>query len=142
MTLKNIKIILLIFFLSFSVLTVCLAKSPLNPDASAEMSWQGDVFAFHAGFDETATVGEIVAAVIKGFLGLLGIIFIVLMIYAGYLWMTAAGNEEDIKKAKDLIKAAIIGLIIIVAAYSITHFVFEAMSGPGGGNPEVGGSGD
>ena len=88
-----------------------------------------------------ASVGEIASAVIKGFLGLLGIIFIILMVYAGYLWMTAAGNEDDVKKAKDLIEAAVIGLIIIVAAYSITHFVFNALSKTGAsGKPEIGGS--
>lgn len=87
-----------------------------------------------AGYDASATIGSVVAMVIKTFLSLLGVIFVVLLIIAGFNWMTAAGDEEKINKAKDTIKAAIIGLIIIVAAYSITYFVFDNLPGSGGGS--------
>ena len=75
----------------------------------------------------------IIGGVIKGFLGLLGIIFLVLMVYAGYLWMTAQGNEEQVTKAKKMITNSIIGIIIIMAAYAITQFVVNAVSTVGGG---------
>jgi cytochrome bd-type quinol oxidase subunit 2 len=84
-----------------------------------------------AGYDPNVTVGLVVAGVIKTFLALLGVIFVVLIVVAGYNWMTAAGEEEKINKAKDTIKSAIIGLIIIVAAYAITYFVFENLPGSG-----------
>jgi len=58
---------------------------------------------------------------------LLGIIFIILMIYAGYNWMTAQGEEEKVTKAKTTIQRAIIGLIIVVSAYAITAFVFKSL---------------
>ncbi len=78
-----------------------------------------------AGF---STSGEANPAVIIGnivgyALGLLGIVFVVLTIYAGYLWMTAQGNEEQITKAKKMITNAVIGIIIISLAYVITSFV-------------------
>ena len=79
------------------------------------------------------TLAGIVAIAIKAFLGLLGIIFLVLIIYAGYEWMTAQGDEEKVTKAKDTLSRAVIGLIIIIAAYSITYFVFNALPGGGGG---------
>lgn len=69
------------------------------------------------------TFAETIAEIIKVVLGFLGIIFLVLIIYAGFLWMTAAGNEERIKKAKDIMIAAVIGVAIILAAYAITVFV-------------------
>ena len=81
-----------------------------------------------AGFGDAELAG-IVATVISTFLGLLAVIFIILMIIAGYSWMTAAGNEDKVSKAKDTIKRAIIGLIIIIAAYSITYFVFRNLPG-------------
>ena len=65
--------------------------------------------------------------VINAILGLLGIIFLVLTLYAGFLWMTAAGNDEQVTKAKSILTAAIIGVVIIVAAYAITNFVLEAV---------------
>lgn len=69
--------------------------------------------------DITTRLGEI----IKVALTAVGSVFFLLIIYAGFLWMTARGDEEPITKAKDIIKAAIIGLAITVAAYSITAFI-------------------
>lgn len=66
-----------------------------------------------------------IGAIVGSLLGLVGTVFVVLMIYAGVLWMTAAGEEEKIKKSKDLIIGAVIGLVIIFSAYAITSFVLE-----------------
>ena len=67
----------------------------------------------------------IAAMVIRGALSLLGIIFFGLVVYAGYLWMTAGGNEEDAGRAKKLLTQAVIGLCIVLAAYSITIYAFQ-----------------
>lgn len=58
-------------------------------------------------------------------LSLLGIVFIILMIYGGITYMLARGNEDQTKKAKSLITQAIIGLVIVLAAYAITFFIFK-----------------
>lgn len=86
----------------------------------------------------TGGLPYIIQVVISAFLGLLGIIFLVLIIYAGFEWMTAQGDEEKVTKAKDTLTRAIIGLVIITAAYSITYFVFSNL--PGG--PGSSGGGD
>jgi nitrogen fixation-related uncharacterized protein len=69
----------------------------------------------------------IIVLVINSILGLLGVIFLVLIIYAGFLWMTAGGNDDQVGKAKGLLINAIIGVIIIVAAYAISYFVLSAI---------------
>ena len=69
------------------------------------------------------------ANIIKMALGVLGTIFLVLTVYAGFLWMTASGEEEKITKAKDILKASIIGLLIILTAYAITSFVISNLVG-------------
>jgi len=79
--------------------------------------------------EATGGLPYIIQTVISAFLGLLGIIFLVLIIYAGFNWMTAQGDEEKVTKAKDTLTRAIIGLIIITAAYSITYFVFSSLPG-------------
>ncbi len=61
-------------------------------------------------------------------LSFVGLAFFVLMIYAGFLWMFARGNDQDVQKAKDLIQAAVIGLIIVLAAYAITMFIGNALT--------------
>lgn len=69
-----------------------------------------------------------VAAVIAIFLGLLGIVFVILIIYAGYLWMTAQGNEEQAKEAQTTIRNAIIGVIVIGLSYALTAFVIGQLT--------------
>lgn len=70
------------------------------------------------------SLAEITGTAVNAFLGLLGVIFIILIILAGYNWMTARGDEEKVTKAKDTITRAIIGLIIVVGAYAIWRFIF------------------
>jgi len=70
---------------------------------------------------------DIVGKLINIFLGFLGVIFLVLMLYAGFLWMTAQGEEAKVKKAKDMITQAVIGLIIVVAAFAISNFVLASL---------------
>ena len=49
------------------------------------------------------------------------------LIYGGYLWMTARGNEETLEKAKKIIRGSIIGIIIVFSAYAITYFVISRL---------------
>jgi hypothetical protein len=73
---------------------------------------------------ETSTdLGSIIGLVVKISLGMLGVIFIVLIIYSGFTWMMAAGEEAKVTKAKDTIRRAIIGLIIIVSSFSFWLFI-------------------
>ena len=68
-----------------------------------------------------------IAYVIEVLLGFLGVIFIILIIYSGFMWMTSAGNEDRIDKAKKIMTSAIIGLAIVLAAYIITHFIIDKL---------------
>jgi 4-hydroxybenzoate polyprenyltransferase len=64
-------------------------------------------------------VGQVIGIV----LSFLGIIFLILIIYAGFKWMLAQGNESEIEKAKQIIIAAVSVLIIVLSAYAITEFI-------------------
>lgn len=87
----------------------------------------------------------IAARIIRTALGFLGIVALVLILYGGFVWMTAGGNEENIQKAKKILVNAAIGLIIILSAYAIASFVIRALTqattGGGGGGGEGGGPG-
>ncbi|MFA5359823.1 MAG: pilin [Patescibacteria group bacterium] len=69
--------------------------------------------------DLTNRIGKIIS-VANSFLG---VIFLLLMIYAGFLWMTARGNEQQLEKAKNIIIYSIIGLAVVLAAYAITQLI-------------------
>ncbi len=60
--------------------------------------------------------------------GILGTIFFALMVYAGVLWMTAAGDPKRVDKAKDILKSSVIGAVIVIAAYVITNAVFSGLT--------------
>ena len=78
-----------------------------------------------AGYVTTSDNGLIsaIGGYITVAMGLLGVGFLILAIYAGILWMTARGEPKDVKKAKDILTTAVVGLIITVSAYSLTKFV-------------------
>jgi len=110
----------------------CLALSPMAiAPANAQNLWDpngADVNAFNnIGFSQKDP-RVIVANIIKILLSFLGTIAVVLIIYAGFLWMTAGGKPDGIKKAKDIMSTAVVGLIIILISYGITRFVTTALS--------------
>jgi len=80
------------------------------------------------------TLSETVGSIIKVVLSLIGVIFLILTLYAGVLWMTAAGEEEKVTKATKILQFAVTGLIIILTAYSITWFVVGALTGATSGS--------
>ena len=68
-------------------------------------------------------LADVIGRAINIVLGFLGIVLLCLFLYAGFLWMTAAGDEKKVEKAKEILKNAVIGIIIILIAYAITAFV-------------------
>lgn len=70
---------------------------------------------------------QIVALIIKIILSFLAIIFVALIIYGGFTWMTATGNQERVTKSKDIILNSIIGIAIVIAAYAISFFVLQQL---------------
>jgi hypothetical protein len=75
----------------------------------------------------SGSLPTIAGNVIGAGLSLIGAAFFVLMVYAGVIWMTARGKEEQTKKALDTIIAAAIGIIIVLASYALTRFVFGSI---------------
>lgn len=62
---------------------------------------------------------------VEGLLGLVGVLFVILIIYAGVQWMTAGGDATKVQKAKSIIIRAILGLIIIMGAFIITNYIIK-----------------
>jgi len=97
-----------------------------------------------AGFETNVTettLSETVGKALEAVMSFVGVIFLALAIYAGILWMTASGNDEQVTKAQGILKMATIGLIIVIGAYSITYFVstlvFGSITTGGGVGGEV-----
>ncbi|MFH2063452.1 MAG: hypothetical protein ABIJ46_04885 [bacterium] len=80
-----------------------------------------------SGIDRIGGLGALTGTVLGRAIGLVGVIFFVLMIYAGVLWMTARGNDEQVQKARSIMTGAVIGMFIVFAAYYILDFVLGAI---------------
>ncbi len=127
-------------------LVLFLPQSTLAIDLGTGLAREA---AKEAGFDPNTTetsFAETLGDIVRAALSFVGVIFMILMVYAGFMWMTARGEEDKISKAQNIIRAAIIGLIITVGAYSITSFVVprlidRASGGSTGSSSPAGGSG-
>lgn len=75
----------------------------------------------------TRDIREVIARIINVAMGLLGIVAVVIILAGGFMWMTAAGNEEKVEKAKKLIFSGIIGLAIILTSFAIAQFVIRSL---------------
>jgi len=133
--LKKYSLSLMIIVIVCFLFPTTLKAQLLSPDLSKKI----EDSAYATGKDSftVSDPGVVIATVIKAFLSLLGIIFIVLVLIAGYNWMTAQGDEAKVTSSKKTLTRAVIGLLIIIAAYSLTHFVFKSLdniSGTGSGS--------
>ena len=72
------------------------------------------------------TLANILGAIIFWFMTLLGLIFLGFMIFAGYLWLTARGNKEQVDKAHQILTQSIVGMAIILGAAAITSLIYLA----------------
>ena len=88
------------------------------------------------GLDKTAQAAKLpnqgniniaqqIGLIIGVVLSFIGVLFLILMIYAGFMWMMARGSDQEIVKAKGIMTAAIIGIVIIFSSYAITKLVLN-----------------
>lgn len=76
---------------------------------------------------------NVVVAIISLVLGVIGFLFLILILWSGYLWITAYGEEEKAKRALGIARTAIIGLFLVFMSYAITIFIFTALTRSAGG---------
>jgi len=74
--------------------------------------------------DPRAIIGRIINVA----LGFLGVIAVAIILFGGFKWMTAGGNEEKTSEARKLLAAGVIGLVIILASWAIATYVINALS--------------
>ncbi len=119
-----------IFIIFITILLAGVIFNFLKPTQAGDPSY---------GLNETAKTAEIpitenpnpfpemIGSIIGWALGILGSIFLVIIIIGGYLWMMAAGNEEKVRKAKMLIGAALSGIFIIFVSYAVAGAIINAL---------------
>lgn len=84
-----------------------------------------DVYETEGKLEES--LPQAVGNVISIALSFIGVILLIIIVYAGFLWLTAGGSEEQVGKAKKLIKNGVIGVAIALSAFIITSFVVRSL---------------
>lgn len=120
------------FFLIFFIFTLFIVAKNVFADGG-ESTLAGLKTAAETGYDvsgidddESGIVTNIpkaIGKIVGIFLQFVGTIFFLLMIYGGFTWMLARGNEQSVQKAKDIIEASIVGMVIVFAAYAFVAFI-------------------
>jgi len=117
------------------VMTVSLMALPLITNAQTAENLFDLNAAGNIGLGD-APLKDTVNAIIKVILGFLGLLAVIIILWGGFIWMTAMGDETKTETAKKLIIAGIVGIIIILAAYAIAAFVITNI-GNATGLPDV-----
>jgi len=123
----------------FAFLTICFLTILLSPQiilaadcTSADCALKGlDVTATNAGFGakEKRDIPTIIGEAINYIFGVVGVIFLTIILVGGYLWMTAGGNEEKVAKAKGFVINGVNGMIVIFLAYALVYVMLASLGG-------------
>lgn len=122
---KKIKKLIVVLPNLFSFLSFLLLPKNTRAQGIQDAFSNMHEVAKKGSYKET-TINILASDIVQLVLSALGTLFVVFMVYAGYIWLTAAGNEQKVSKAKTILFQSIIGLIIVIAAYSISYFVISA----------------
>ncbi len=113
--------------LSASLLVPSVAMAQLDP-GSTGLTAAAEGSGLTGGCSSSGCIADVIGRIINIVIGFLGIVLLCLFLYAGFLWMTAQGDEKQVAKAKQLILNAVVGYFIIGTAYALTSFVLSNLA--------------
>jgi hypothetical protein len=113
--------------LSQVYLLVPLAMKAFDGGLSGAEATMSDISGVVDEYKTSGGLAEVVGNVVSVLLGTLGIVFLLFVVYAGFLYLTDQGEGKKAEKARKLLTTSVIGMVIIVAAYAITFYVLRML---------------
>ena len=126
------KLIIFIFLISFLLIFPVLAVVPVIPATDLDGKKTTNTPSSDKSIGNPLTIStpqQLIGKIIVAILGLVGSIALIMFIYGGVTWMTAAGSEDKIKKGKNILSWAVIGMVVIFSSYAILKLVMEDILG-------------
>ena len=121
-----IKTTIIFFSIIFSIFL--FTPQTVEASAASTLSSGADTTAGQAGLEST-DINVTIASIVGNLLSMIGVLFFILMLYGGILWMTARGDTDQTQKAMNTLIAATVGIVIVLASYAITDFVLGSIGG-------------
>lgn len=115
------------FLLIGSLLFGFSAQASYNFVNESGLKQTGEKLGYETNQNTDTFIESYIGQLLIVIFSILGLIFFALIIYSGFSWMTAQGNESKITEAKKVLINSIIGLIIIFASYAISYFVLNTL---------------
>lgn len=115
-----------IFTARFSVDSVLASGTVIDKNPLTELGKAGSSSGVVKG-GEPRDPRTIIFEVVRALMTFIGTILMIVIMYAGYLWWSARGNDEQVKKAKSTLLNAVIGLIILMGSYGLLIFIFRTV---------------
>lgn len=112
-----------------------LADPVLAQNLADQINAQIGAGAQAAEIGEAVPPQQIIAGMIKVLLSLVGTFFLALTVYSGFILFTARGRDEKVEKGQKTLRAAVIGLLIVMMAYGITIFASRLITSSVSGDP-------
>ena len=126
--LRKIFIVLLIIYFNFCLVFTASAKIVGNIGLNKTAETAGYQHSKFHGQYTSAGIIVVLGKMVEAAMPFLSIIFLGLIIYAGYLWTNARGEDGEIQRAQKMIQMAIIGFIILLSAYVIADLIVRNMA--------------
>lgn len=117
------------FFLIFTLIVFLIPQLVFGQGGISDAIDRAVNTAYTAGYEGGEPLGPYTTAelIIEIILGFLGLFFFIQILIAGYQWLSSGGNEDKINHARDRIKSAAIGILIVLLAYLLTVFVINQL---------------
>lgn len=124
------KKIIIIFILLSAIFITSAALAQTSPQTTSDPKTAGAVSLKNplTGDETSVSPQVLIGTVIKAVLGIVGSLALVMFIYGGFLWMTSAGNSEQVQKGKNILIWAALGLAVIFSSYALVKFVIEGIT--------------
>lgn len=120
-----------IFLAVFSLVQVAIFSSLANPALADNTLLNNQTGINEIGGvygNQPTDIRVVIARIITIVLEFLAVIFLGLTLFAGFRYMTAAGNEEQTKKALSQITDAVIGLVVVIASWALVSFIIRMLA--------------
>ncbi len=123
-SLRRASVALLAASLSWFPTVVLAADAAAKPNPEGG---QGGSVALPMPLGGVRSPQQLIGLIIKGALGIVGAVALLMFVYGGILWLTSAGNQEKAGEAKKTLTWATIGLIAIFGSYAIANFIINTV---------------